>query len=419
MSDLRVIQLDVQAETAEEYIHAAAKRFGEEFFVPTDEVFGDRVRIEAPFLGGSVGVRGEALATPATRDGRKGYVVRMLELDRDSVVVMVPGPLEEESEAPKPRSSKMSPPRDTPPWMPALRPPAALAPEQPAPAEPAPADTAPAAPAPAEPALNEAVPAAPAPAEPAPESDAAIDAAPDEESGTADDVAPTDVAATDIAPMIAASPEARPRRRRVAIVIASVAISVILILWWVTRKTGQPHPVGTHVTASAPAPAPSPTDADVRPQPDAVAAPDAAPANPVEVTAERHPVVVHTPPPTAAGTGSGSGSGAARRPAIRPLPAPPTSVSPRDNALISCRSFGTEIELVWAAVPGATGYTVEVARDASFSSLVATIEVEATTVGIFRPMAPGAFQWRVRTHDANAARSEPGTVRQFTCSAGS
>jgi hypothetical protein len=74
---------------------------------------------------------------------------------------------------------------------------------------------------------------------------------------------------------------------------------------------------------------------------------------------------------------------------------------------------------VWAAVPGVTGYTVEVARDATFGSIVATIEVEAATVGIFRPLAPGVFAWRVTSRDAHGARSEPGSVRRFTCLASS
>jgi outer membrane biosynthesis protein TonB len=100
-------------------------------------------------------------------------------------------------------------------------------------------------------------------------------------------------------------------------------------------------------------------------------------------------------------------------PKLPTKPAAPQSLAPRDSARISCK-FGTEIELVWVAVPDATGYVVEVARDASFSSIATTLTAEKT-VGVFRPLAPGVFHWRVTSHDVENTRSEPGGARQFTC----
>ena len=61
-------------------MQAAAKQFRGDFFVAIDQPVGKHVRIEAPFLQGGVAVRGDAIAMPAVRNGRKGLVIRLEEL---------------------------------------------------------------------------------------------------------------------------------------------------------------------------------------------------------------------------------------------------------------------------------------------------------------------------------------------------
>ena len=70
---------------------AAANHFRGDFFVPVDRPVGNLVRVEAPFAGGPLAVRGEASARPAIRKGRKGLVLRMVKLDADSLGVPLPG----------------------------------------------------------------------------------------------------------------------------------------------------------------------------------------------------------------------------------------------------------------------------------------------------------------------------------------
>ncbi len=85
-----LIRIAVPGETAEEFMQAAAKQFRGEFFVAIDQPVGKFVRIEAPFLSGDVGVRGDAIAKPAVRHGRKGLVVRLVRLDSDSLGIPIP-----------------------------------------------------------------------------------------------------------------------------------------------------------------------------------------------------------------------------------------------------------------------------------------------------------------------------------------
>ncbi len=70
-------------------MQAAAKQFRGDFFVAIDQPVGKFVRIEAPFLNGDVGVRGDAIAMPAVRNGRKGLVVRLVKLDADSLGIPI------------------------------------------------------------------------------------------------------------------------------------------------------------------------------------------------------------------------------------------------------------------------------------------------------------------------------------------
>ena len=70
-------------------MQAAAKQFRGDFFVAIDQPVGKFVRIEAPFLNGDVGVRGDAIAMPAVRNGRKGLVIRLVKLDADSLGIPI------------------------------------------------------------------------------------------------------------------------------------------------------------------------------------------------------------------------------------------------------------------------------------------------------------------------------------------
>jgi len=71
-------------------MQAAAKQFRGDFFVAIDQPVGKFVRIEAPFLAGGVAVRGDAIAMPAVRHGRKGLVIRLVKLDSDSLGIPIP-----------------------------------------------------------------------------------------------------------------------------------------------------------------------------------------------------------------------------------------------------------------------------------------------------------------------------------------
>ncbi len=70
-------------------MQAAAKQFRGDFFVAIEQPVGKFVRIEAPFLNGDVGVRGDAIAMPAVRNGRKGLVIRLVKLDADSLGIPI------------------------------------------------------------------------------------------------------------------------------------------------------------------------------------------------------------------------------------------------------------------------------------------------------------------------------------------
>jgi hypothetical protein len=95
LGDKPIIRIAVPGDTAEDFMQAAAKQFRGDFFVAIDQPVGKFVRIEAPFLNGDVGVRGDAIAMPAVRNGRKGLVIRLVRLDPDSLGI----PIQESSKA--------------------------------------------------------------------------------------------------------------------------------------------------------------------------------------------------------------------------------------------------------------------------------------------------------------------------------
>jgi hypothetical protein len=89
VGDKPIIRIAVPGDTAEDFMQAAAKQFRGDFFVAIDQPVGKFVRIEAPFLSGDVGVRGDAIAMPAVRNGRKGLVIRLVKLDADSLGIPI------------------------------------------------------------------------------------------------------------------------------------------------------------------------------------------------------------------------------------------------------------------------------------------------------------------------------------------
>ena len=91
LAERRIIRITLPGATAEEFMKAAANHFRGDFFVPIDRPVGNLVRVEAPFAGGPLAVRGDASARPAIRKGRKGLVLRMVKLDADSLGVPLPG----------------------------------------------------------------------------------------------------------------------------------------------------------------------------------------------------------------------------------------------------------------------------------------------------------------------------------------
>ncbi len=95
LGDKPIIRIAVPGDTAEDFMQAAAKQFRGDFFVAIDQPVGKFVRIEAPFLNGDVGVRGDAIAMPAVRNGRKGLVIRLVKLDADSLGIPIQEPTKE------------------------------------------------------------------------------------------------------------------------------------------------------------------------------------------------------------------------------------------------------------------------------------------------------------------------------------
>jgi len=72
------------------------------------------------------------------------------------------------------------------------------------------------------------------------------------------------------------------------------------------------------------------------------------------------------------------------------------------------------IGLSWRAVPGATGYRVQVANDLSFETPEAVFDVSGTEYE-FSPRQPGLHVWRVAARDAHGRFGEYGFARRIFC----
>ncbi|HUS63681.1 MAG TPA: hypothetical protein VMZ28_04020 [Kofleriaceae bacterium] len=85
--------MPLEAATVDELTRVASEKLRGEFFVPYDQPFpGGRVRVEAASANvAAAAVRGVATVRAAVRDGRKGLMARLINLDADSVRIPLGG----------------------------------------------------------------------------------------------------------------------------------------------------------------------------------------------------------------------------------------------------------------------------------------------------------------------------------------
>ena len=93
MAELPIIRVPLEAATLEELTRIASEKLRGEFFVPWDQPFpGGRVRLEAGSASvAAAAARGVAPVRAAVRDGRKGLMARLINLDADSVRIPLGG----------------------------------------------------------------------------------------------------------------------------------------------------------------------------------------------------------------------------------------------------------------------------------------------------------------------------------------
>ncbi len=104
------------------------------------------------------------------------------------------------------------------------------------------------------------------------------------------------------------------------------------------------------------------------------------------------------------------------RPRVAPVPVGfPTSTAPKIDARFSCTP-ALRVELEWSAMTGAKAYRVVIARDMSFSSIVASAESKQNHF-TFAPSGSGTYVWRVAAKDGRGKFSEFGYARRIFCDA--
>jgi len=89
----------------------------------------------------------------------------------------------------------------------------------------------------------------------------------------------------------------------------------------------------------------------------------------------------------------------------------PASVDPGVDARFHFKP-GVAIRMSWRMVPEATGYRIQLGRELSFQSIVATAETKSSEFS-FTPTAPGMHAWRVAARDADGRYGEYGFARRF------
>lgn len=83
---------------------------------------------------------------------------------------------------------------------------------------------------------------------------------------------------------------------------------------------------------------------------------------------------------------------------VRTLLPPPSDLEPAAGRTLFNQA---RPRLQWGTVDGAVGYRVEVASDAGFETLIATVQAAAAEALLDRDLPDGAYFWRVRARDAD------------------
>ena len=89
----------------------------------------------------------------------------------------------------------------------------------------------------------------------------------------------------------------------------------------------------------------------------------------------------------------------------------PASVEPGVDARFQFKP-GAAVRMTWRAVPGATGYRIQVGHDLAFQAVDASRELKETAFA-FTPKGPGMHSWRVAARDASGRYGEYGFARRF------
>lgn len=95
------------------------------------------------------------------------------------------------------------------------------------------------------------------------------------------------------------------------------------------------------------------------------------------------------------------------------LIASPEALEPRADARLAFVP-GLALRMRWAEVKGASGYRIQIARDATFEDVEVADAVGGTEY-VFRPAKAGGHAWRVAAQDAAGRYGEYGPVSEFLC----
>jgi hypothetical protein len=95
---------------------------------------------------------------------------------------------------------------------------------------------------------------------------------------------------------------------------------------------------------------------------------------------------------------------------LRTAIAPPTSLTPAEGASTTNRRPAFD----WADMAGASGYTIQVSRNAGFTSIVVNKTVVTSTYVPTVDLPIGTLYWRVRANGINGPSLWSSLVRSFT-----
>lgn len=100
---------------------------------------------------------------------------------------------------------------------------------------------------------------------------------------------------------------------------------------------------------------------------------------------------------------------------IRPLgldAATPQLISPENDAAITLAQKDMKVDFAWLKSQGASGYRIEIARDAAFADKVAGQKVEGTGYA-WNKLKPGRYYWRVRPEIPGVKEAAASPARSF------